>query len=227
MSLTVCTTATSTAGISTTSRLREHLGTTATSDDDYQARLLVRATDWAERVVGYPLRGPQVYRETLAGYGGLGLMLSRTPIRHVFGVFDATDTGSATVLTSSEYRIEDDEAGVLTRDSGFSWTVQQMTALDPYPQMHTERRPWLIEYSAGWIGPGGKEASSTGDGTTDTGPTIPTDIEQAVIERAAEWYEGQVGVASKKVGDLAITYRSESGDGMTARALLAPYVRRA
>ena len=56
----------------------------------------------------------QIYQETVAGHGSPRLMLSRTPVLGVQRLFDGTDTGTATEYCSTDYRIEDAEAGFLT-----------------------------------------------------------------------------------------------------------------
>ena len=70
----VCATASSTDGASRTCELRDALGTTATSEDERHRALLLRATAWAEAVVGRPLLA-QVYSESVAAYGGRRLAL--------------------------------------------------------------------------------------------------------------------------------------------------------
>lgn len=240
--LQVCASATSTGGLTTTARVRDALGTTASSDDAYQQDLVNRATDWAESHVGYPLRGPATYVETVAAYGRRTLQLSRTPIVGVLRLFNGTDTGTVTALQASDFRVEDAAAGLLSRAGGFAWSVALgPTAVDlggmglglqadPDPAFG-ESKPWLVEYVAGWTLDGvdtGSKNWTTGSktfGTTSTTRTLPFDVEQAVIQKAADWYSGASGVQSKKVGDLAITFASEGLGAATAEALLRPYRR--
>lgn len=220
--LIVCASASSTHGLTTTARLRDLLGTTATSDDSHMGDLVLRASDWAERHLGYPLLA-QVYSETLPAYGGLNLVLSRTPVRGVLRVFDATDTGSATEIKSSEYRIEDRDAGFLSRNAGWEWTAQQSVKLSEYVVPGAETRPYLVEYVAGYALDGldtGSEAWTTK--ATSTARDLPYDVEQAVLEKTREFYEGGGGVTSKRVGDLAITYSEGPGP---AEKLLGPWRR--
>lgn len=165
----------------------------------------------------------QIYQETVAGHGSPRLMLSRTPVLGVQRLFDGTDTGTATEYCSTDYRIEDAEAGFLTL-TGVSlfardWIWGQ--DIQVYPVPNAEDRRWLAVYEAGWQL---TSNSSTCMVSTTTGPTLPDDIQRAVLVRAAELYEGGGGpIASMKVGPLGVNYRTEGIDEFMR--LLAPYRR--
>ena len=178
--------------------------------------------------MAYPLIR-QVYAETVPAYDSRVLMLSRTPIRAVTRIFDATDTGTAVALTSTEYSVDDAHAGFLARESRWwPWTAPKRVELSEYRLPGTEAPSWYVSYEAGYVGVNG--TTSTIGGTTSTGRTLPEDIEEAVIRKITEWYLGRranPAVKSKSVGDLAISYRSESdGAGPSAaECLLDPYRR--
>jgi hypothetical protein len=163
-------------------------------------------------------------------------MTSRRPSRAVLRLFDSTATSNATAFGSSEYRVEDAEAGLIGRDAGFTWSAQQQIVGGSFNLGLTgaylpgrETRPWYITYAAGYVALGGLTTSSDNwstagpNGTTSTGRTLPDDIEQAVILKVKEWWEGVSGVESERVGDLAVTYsRASEGPG-PAEMLLDPY----
>jgi hypothetical protein len=226
MPLTVCTSSTE-GQFAELGDLMLMLGATASSCG--MDLSLTQATQWAETYLGYPL-GRQVYQETLAAYGTRKLMVDRTPLRGVQRLFDSTDTGSATELTSTEYRLQDPEAGFIERDAGWRWTAQTAVALTTYIPVGSETRPWLVVYEAGYTL---AETSSTDEkwATTSTGRTLPGPIEQAILVRAAELYEGAGSgqVSSMKVGPLTLTTRSEmagvSSDNTTAEGMLTAYRR--
>lgn len=237
MSLAVTVSASSTDGaLSDTASLRQLLGITTDptgAQEAYHRALLRRASVWATNFVGYPLL-LQKYQECVPAYGHRNLMLSRTPLRTILRVFDATDTGTATEYCSTDYRVQDKDAGFLSRDRGFDWTAGVTYGLDAHVVPQSEREPWLVEYQAGYVYPALSTSSviwSTAGvgGTTSTARTLPEDIEQAVLLKAVELFQAQPGnVQSKQVGDLAITYvnskftyRSEAED------LLEPYRRMA
>ena len=228
-------TSTSNGALTTTATLRSALGTTATSEDVLQQALVVAASRWAEGYLGYPALA-QVYSESLAGYGGRSLMLARTPVRAVLRLFDSTTTCQATELlsTDGDYRVEDREAGLLSRDEGFEWSLRARTSagvfnmgIVDYYQPGMEERPWLVEYVAGWTLDGidtGSALYSTVAGSTSTGRTLPEDLEWGVVLKAKELYLANDGVQSKSVGDLSITYKT--GDQLgPAEALLITWRR--
>lgn len=228
MSWTVCASATSTDGaLSSAAELRLVLGATSTGSDAYQQSLVVRASRWAKTYLGYePLS--QVYSEKVAAYGTPTLLLGQAPIRAILRVFNTTSTDEATAYTSTEIWIDDERAGTLTRPTGFDWTARGIPGvMAEGVAPGSEEKPWLVEYQAGYVYP---ETSSTEYGTTSTGRTLPEDIEQAVLLRAAELFrQGQsAGIVSKSVGDLSITYGSASATSNArseAEDMLAPYRR--
>jgi hypothetical protein len=224
-SVTVCVSASSTQGLSTVDTFRGWLGSTATCDDVVQQYTILRASRWAESVIGYPTP-VQIYSETVPGFGGRELLLSRTPILRVLRVFDSTTTCEANVYTSSQYRVEDAEAGILSMDAGFPWTALRGLGVSDTVIPNSERRSWLVEYVAGWTPPAGSTATCS-NYSTSTGPTLPADIEQAVLIKAREFLQGDANVLRKQVGDLSIEYykgnRTQSYD--PAYDLLVPYRR--
>jgi len=200
-------------------------GTTVISTSELQRldALITRASRWAESVVGYPL-AVAIYGETLPAYGGRTLQVSRTPIRGLARLFNATSTDTATDYTT-KVRIEDAGAGIISLDLGFPNTEQINQHLTPTPPpapMDAER-PWYVVYEAGYVFDG---RLTTEGGTTSTGRTLPEDIEGAIISKVTETHQGAAGVQSKSVGDLSITYATyQRGIDSPAESLLAPYRR--
>lgn len=239
--------------LTTTSALKAMvLGATATStsQDAVLSRAIRQASRWAETYLGYhPTL--QSYEECVASFGQRRLMLSRTPLVAVTGVFDATDTGSASEVLSTEYRVQDREAGFLSRDQGFAWTATLQAKsgagyggwsgsggsafpLQPEPVPGDEYEPWLVRYRAGWTYGGvdtGSSNWSTAHGTTSTARTLPEDIEAGVLLRAQYIYENfdADGIAAESLGDLSVTYRSGNfqshGEDEPYEKWLRPYRR--
>ena len=231
--LNVCVSATSTDGaISTSANLRLVMGTTSTADDAYQQLLVARASRWAETFVGYPLLA-QTYTETLASYSNLNLMVARTPIRVILRMFDSTSTASATEYCSTNFRVEDADAGLLSRDVGWAWTAGVRYYLGRTVVANSELKPWMVSYTAGFVGPTGMDTSSPVWSTcgglqnsTSTGSTVPMDIEQAVLLKAAEWARGNpAGIASEGIADLTVSYMTSGNYRSEAEDLLRPYQR--
>lgn len=209
--------------LTTTQAVKDALGLSTSTSSSLNAKidgLILRASAWADRIVGYPLAAAG-YRETVPGYGGRNLMLSRTPIRSVQAVYYGTDTGEALALYSSEFGVETEE-GFLSRATGFEWSVPVLPFLSEaaaMPAAGQEYRPWLADYVAGFSYEGistGSPLWSTEKGTTSTGRTLPHDIEGAVIDKVTRLYGGKDDVSEKAIGDLRIKFAS--GDTLPAWA---------
>lgn len=216
MFLTVCSSSTESILASVASLKADILGATATStaQDAKFEEHLERATEWAETYIGGVLR-TQSYSQILPGYGTPHLMVQNIPIRAVDRMYDATDTGSATQVLSSEFRV-DREAGFVNRDAGYKWSAQLNQDFGTNPVPGSEERPWLVDYRAGWTLGGidtGSPNWSTEKGTTSTGPTVPADIKQAILARATLTYNSREDVVSEWVGDLKVNYSSGGIDG--------------
>lgn len=228
-------TATSDAQLTTTGFVKLLMGSTTTADDATLNTLITAASKWAQAYVGYPLVA-QRYHELTPSYGSRRLMLARSPIRSIKnGPFTATDTGSATELDSSSFRVNR-EAGMLDRDQGFAWDTPSYgrpfsAGLRETPNPGQERPIWFSDYIAGYTYGGidtGSTIWSTRAGTTSTGRTLPEDIEQAVALKVVQMFEGNEGVMERAVGDLRVRYgsfgdTSKASDPSTS--LLNPYRR--
>lgn len=213
--------------LTTTGALKARLvGTTSTStgDDLYLSAAIRAASRWAESYVGYPLT-VQSYEETVPTYGRRTLMLKRTPVRSL-RLYESTEA-DAYEVTSTQFWVEDREAGLLTRDEGWPWTVPSEQELEERPLPGEESAPWYCTYQAGYSYNGLSTDStnySTAAGTTDTGRTLPEEIEEAVLLKAREiWEQSFEGgqVESEQLGDLTVNYRSGRTDkaGGTASPL--------
>ena len=220
------------------------LGATATStvNDAYFADLIARSSRWAESYLGFPVT-LQTYQEMVAGFGARRLVLARTPLVAVDRVFDATDTGTATQILSSEFRVQDRDAGFLSRNQGWPWTATLQAPaysgwagggaafpLSPEPVPGDEYEPFLVDYRAGWTLAGvdtGSNNWSTVQGTTSTGRTLPDDLEYGVLLRAQNMFEGlDDAVTAESLGDVSVNYSSAQKDQMTPYEMaLAPYRR--
>jgi hypothetical protein len=204
--------------LTTTGALKARLfgsTSTSTSDDAVLSALIRAASRWAEGFIGYPLT-VQSYEETVPTYGTRRLMLSRTPMRSV-RLFESTED-DAYEVTSTQFRVEDPESGILTRDEGWPWTVPTELELEERPLPGEESAPWYAVYQAGHSYNGLSTEStnwSTHAGSTDTGRTLPEDMEEAVLLKAHSLYQQTVGggeIESEQLGDLSVKYRS-GGDG--------------
>lgn len=205
----VCVSASSTDGsLSDTASLRQILGATSTAQDGLQQTQIARASAQAVSLLGYPLLA-QVYSERVAAFGGQTLLLSVTPIRAILRVFDSTTTCEANEYTSTEVWIDDAEAGTLAMGPrGFGDTSLINWNMAPGIVPNSEQKTWLVEYQAGYVYP---ETSSTAYGTTSTERTLSLDLESAVLAQSQRLFQNvDPLVLSQSIGDLSITYRSET-----------------
>lgn len=196
--LRVCTSSTDTSLLSLTS-YKVAIGTTATSDDGIMQSALDRATALIEGYVGYPLRR-QVYEETVAGYGGNELLLSRTPVRSIESILYGEET-----IASTSYSVESEHGGLVRRDDGWPWTAGVEYDMVAHVLPLSERRSYTAVYEAGYC-----TAGSTESGWLTTGEAVPGDIEAAIMHTATFLYQNagrDFSVSSKKIGDLSITYQ--------------------
>lgn len=229
--------------LTTTESLREMLPLApAISQDGYLGRIIQRSSKWAETFVNAGPLTVQTYRETVAGFGGRRLVLSRTPIRAVKAVYRGTDTDEATVIATSEFIVEDRDAGFLARNAGFSWDVPMQwrgaaiaggdaIPLDPMPLSGQEYKPYLVDYVAGWTYGGIASTASnysTVAGSTSTGRTLPADVEFAVLLRAQRLYQNRPDVSAESLGDASVSYGGSMARGSMAteeEMTLLPYQR--
>ena len=206
--LTVCTSST-TENLTTLDAVKDVLGIANSTDDELLAALITRASASVEDWLGYPLRA-QVYSETVSSYGTRVLQLSRTPIRTVRRAFTGTDTGTATEILSSELRVQDADAGLLSREAGFVWTAPYDHAFgSPVRVPGSETQPWMVEYTAGYICPPGSCSTEYGS----TGRDLPHPFESAVLETVKTWFAGRQQdsrVRSVSVGGLSMSFTSET-----------------
>jgi len=226
------TTSSTDAQFTTTAAVKTLLGITDTADDALLDSYITQASRWAENYIGHGPLSAQSYRETAAGFGGRNLQLSHRPVRAITGFWDATDTGTATTMLTTEYRLDAD-VGMLSRDAGWAWDAPGVPRPFALPLAAAywageEAEPWMVDYVAGWTYSGLSTASdnwSTVQGTTSTGRTVPEDIELAVQLRVLALQSGDLGVVERSVGDLRVKYQSgDEGSRMDpAEELLAPY----
>lgn len=224
MVLTVCGTATGDMLVGLAD-LKDAIGVTDSQFDESLTRFIRRSSARIAAYCDRPLLA-QTYQAALPSYGGPVLQLPHYPVRAVLRVFDGTDTGTATELSSTEYRVNYAK-GQLYRDEGFPWTFSSFPEVAPFPEPGREYTNWLVEFSAGYIPANGKNACSTSDGTTSTACDVPMDLQDAAITLTRSMWYGrnrEAGVSSKSVGELSISYASQSGAvPEEVASLLQPY----
>lgn len=208
MSITIVTPAEST-GLTTAAAVKSVLGVSSSKFDAELNRLVDAATAAIESYVGH-VYAKQTYEEVVAGKSHPLLMLTNTPI---IGLPVILVEGSPVV----DFEVRDADAGVLYRQVGWASAAWIGWYSEPVERPGTEDLNYAVTYEAGYIVPGLPDS------------TLPKNIEQACIETIVAWYRAasrDPAVKSKKVGDLAITYKDESESSpSTASAGLPPMAR--
>ena len=200
--LTVLTTSTGDR-LTTVDALKGFLGIATTSEDAQLEDAILAATDAVQTYVGYPLLR-QRYVETLKGFGSLRLMVSNTPVRDIGSIMVGTQ-----LVSPSEYEIENAGAGFISRELGWPWTGGVEWDLTSHVVPNSETRRFSVDYEAGFILTTGSWETA-GFLTVGAGRTLPKDLERACLESAKSLYLARKRdgtIQSKRVGDLAVTYR--------------------
>ena len=211
MSVTVLTAAESTH-LTTTAAIKGVLGVSSVKFDAELTRLIGAATSAIEEYVQH-IFAKQTYVERVNGSSHPMLMLTQTPIVSVTTVL--CDSSPVT-----DFEIHDAKTGVLYRQAGWSaaaW-VGWGTSGDSQRIQGTGELIYTVTYEAGYVTPGLPD------------PDLPSHIEQACIETVVDWYRSSKrdsAVKSKKVGDLAIAYKSLAAGEMDPESMRLPAGARA
>lgn len=222
--------------LTTREDVKEILELTDSVHDEFLTRAIGRVSRRISTYLQRPLALAK-YQAVLPAYGGVNLQLPVYPVRDVLRVFDGTDTGTATALSATEYRL-DAARGWLNRDAGWPWTRQvEDRSASPVDVVvpDGEYKNYLVEFTAGYVlAPGlstGSALWSTAGGSTATGQTLPEDIEEAALELTRMAYlqrKRDPGVVSERLGNVAVTYETGGPSGAvgipaTVAAWLTPY----
>ncbi len=132
------------------------------------------------------------YTEYHRGHERQRLLLNQYPIVSVTSV-----ELNGSVLASTEYEIEDADAGILFRETGWPWKGYNV-GLVGEPGVST--RNIKVVYVAGYVLPK--------DATADNPRTLPYDLEQACISFVAHLYGGKEGAGkvSEQQGAVRTDY---------------------
>lgn len=189
--------------LTTLERVRRELSiaSTAVDDDKHLHDLINEASDYITHYCDRTFARATV-EETLGSIGGTRLMLSRTPVTSVAYVeYDGSS------VASSEYEIEDADAGFLRREDGWEYTGKWRTWIEGFPTGEY-RNDLKVRYTAGYNMPG------------STGRTLPYDLENACVSLIASWYLSQgenPTVQTERTGDASQTkFQSLDREGAPA-----------
>jgi len=202
-------------GLTTLSAVKETgvVGSSARFDAALEA-LILDASDAIEDYVQHVL-AKQTYLETVNGSAHPVLMLTNTPIVAVTGIVCQSNA-------ITDFEIRDAEQGTLYRQVGWLMSAWAGWSTGQEVIHGTGELIYAVTYEAGYLLPGEADRN------------LPGRIERACIETVVDWYRGgkrDSRVKSKKVGDLAISYKDAASGGgapplpVGARALLSRRVK--
>lgn len=188
----------------TLARVKRDLSVTSTADDDYLNDLIDEATD---TINNYTNRTFQVqeYLETFSARGRYIAVTENTPLLSI-SLLKLQDT----VISSTNYEIKNDKAGLVQRKYGFDSTlIYRYYNVDGFPLPQNEARDlWSIQYKAGYQMPG-----STASEVSTAAKPLPKDIQRAAIELVKGTYFNRGWnplVKSEKTGDSSQTMYTPS-----------------
>jgi len=186
-----------TTALCTLADVKEELGITVATYDTRLERLILAACDAVANYTGRLLYYDAAVAESVAGFGGTRLLLSRTPIVSITSI-----TMDGLALAATDYEVEDAAAGFVFRQSGWPWSAEQSDNIAGDPIAGTEEREIDVVYKGGYVTQGQVTAIPV------LARTVPYDIEDAVIQLVADRYRNPASsVASERLLSAAVTYR--------------------
>jgi hypothetical protein len=215
MSLTVVTPATS-FNLTTLPRAKLELSISSTdsSKDGYLKAAISEASDMLAKETNRVF-AKQTYLEILPGTNRNSISLRRFPLVSVDKVVHQREYGTlsgdwfyegeigdfigvASTLTTSVYRIEDAESGIVYKKS--IWYRQPTIVQNINAHIIDDREPYQITYKAGWVLPSTLTSSSTAYAVR----TLPYDLERAALTLVTGSYMSigrDPNIVSQRTGD--------------------------
>lgn len=190
MAITIVTPATNTQ-LTTLSIVKEELGITTTTNDTILTRIIDEASDFIVNYTGRKYILERV-KETVASEGEQILLLSRTPVRTLYGVKFQTKTVSMTDIS-----IYDQDVGLIYRQTPFTSTMPIGRYINLYP-LEYGKLDWEIEYDGGF---------DAVDASSPSFP-LPKEIIRACTDIVKYWYLNRKtdnSVVSRKLGEASET----------------------
>lgn len=153
--------------------VKDELGLTGNNTYDTLLTSLIQAASAAIEDHCQRVFAKQTYTETVAGFGSTSLLLSMVPVLAVTSI-----TGpNGELVDATSYVIEDPEAGIIWRNSGWVWTAQEAQGISRLPVPGSEQRDYSVVYQAGYLLP------------DQVLPTLPANVERAAIQTVKAWFK--------------------------------------
>lgn len=202
--------------LTTVSTIEGELGLGAGSATALLERLINGASEAIERFCGRHFEYEANISEKVAGYGGVRLVVSRTPVVSI-----ASIAYNGSTISSSEYSIEDADAGLIYRSTGWKWTAIRRPDITQDRLPGTEQKLFTVTYTGGYVTP--QQAADNPALTR----SLPYDLEQACIDAVVTWYRDRGenrNITSEKVMSASLSYNRHALPE-PVQEMLAPYRR--
>lgn len=201
-----------TNALTTVATMETELGLTAASKTALLERLIAVASDAIEQFCNRKLYYTAAIAESVPGYGGNLLHLSRTPLVSI-----ASIVIQGTTIDSDDYEIKNAAAGSVYKESGWDWTAPYAAGLaSPARVPGSEALLYDATYAGGWVTPGQVGTRS-----------LPYDLEQACIDTVVHLYRFRGRYINAKVEKEETSKASWEGGLIPkpAQAILKKYRR--
>lgn len=184
--------------LTTLDTVKDELGISVSTYDDTLKRLINavsrRIRSYCERVFYFE----EDVEESVAGFGDTKLVVSRRPIVEISSI-----TYDGETVSSDDYSIHSDEAGIIYRETGWAWTARLLKNVTADPKPGTEQKLFVVTYDAGWVTP-----QQVVDDPTLT-RTLPEDLEDACLMAVTSRYQSKgqdLLIKSEKSLNYSVTY---------------------
>lgn len=200
-------------------RLKAELGLTGSQDDTELQDII---TEVSQTVVDRCGRvfAQETVTETLQGTNDLRLVLARTPVMAIASV-----AISGQVLLSTDYFLENADAGILYRTIGWMAFRSSVAPISLDVLAGTGEPNIVVTYTGGFILP---TFDAIDTATPLIGPRLPGSVSRAALELAKVQWQTRArdrGLASERIGDYSYTRRTAADVLADLDAVLAPWMR--
>ena len=132
------------------------------------------------------------------------LVLGLCPV----GAIASVVLADGTVVTASDYSVEDSDAGFLYRSTGWTWSgLLRAGLLYADPAVGTEKPAITVTYAGGWVTP----VQAVSAGWVGPARSLPYDLEEACVQTVVSLYRkggADQTIASEALGDYSVSYRT-------------------
>ncbi len=189
--------------LTTISRVRAEIGNSTEDIDDLLEHMVHEASDTIVKFTGREFK-KETLVETLPGFGRPRLLLTRTPIVSISQI-----SFNGSTVSSTLYVIEDADAGVVFKETGWFNTEQVGLVLTTRRVPGTAKRDYSVTYIGGYVLPSFSSTETR---------TLPYGLERATVETVKTWIKERSRdptIKSEKIGDFwAATYQSATQSGL-------------